>query len=375
MQKIMKNILIIICMLIVSTITVNAKDQDVSITKINCSNMDGGELNENLGVKVNGLNIDVEDSYFSKVGDYTKCTLEITNDSKEEIKMDSSSISNLSDDYITYELVHKDSDIIKVGKSASYELNIIYKKEYEEEKEINQVMQINLSGDSNITNPNTASTILILIGIILIVLIITLTVYKNKKLSSLIGLLILSGILVIPSAQALTSITIQLQNKIIIGKEKHHIYNIMNGLTIAENEMNSYDLSKASCRQEFRVIENDPTNTKYYVCTGQIIKDLGTYHTNTQVELSSYKNNYLYGCQRQENQIVCKGIEKGEVTYWSYGTEYNSEYQENDKETMNFTNGLADDLWKEKGYFIFVVPNTFTMPNHDIYFYLQIMPA
>lgn len=374
MKKVVKSIVLAMFIFMISITGVSAKELDVSITKVDCSNMNNGVVKDKLKAEIKDLAITVEDSKFSKVGDYTKCELEITNQSKDEIVVDTASISNLSNDFVNYNLTSADNNTkITSGKTKTYQLTIDYKKEYDKDTVLDNVVELKLHGKNNtLINPQTASTLFILSGIVLIAIIVTLVVLltNDKTRNKIVSLIVLGILITIPTVQALTNVTISLKNKIIIEVPGYHVYyKVMYGGThIPEHELKNYDLNQTECDYEnYGLIEGDETNTKYYYCDEPIIYG-GKYKEGIQVELQSQEVYYFNDCEEKEGYWLCRNPLKENITYWDYEVRYNPTYKATDKDIMNFMNGLSYDGWDKYEEFRVEVPNTFTMPDHDVFF-------
>ena len=174
------------------------------------------------------------------------------------------------------------------------------------------------------------------------------------------------SIITIPSVMALTSITIALNNKIIIEIEKYHVYYAIDNVFISENEKSNYILDEAECWEKPIYLSDDPSKTAYLYCDN-VVMDFGAYKPNTRVELTNIEFIDVWNCEEQENQFLCNLKEIYTIDYWRYDREYYGEYRDDDIEIMNFKE-LLYDYWKDYGDFGFYIPNEFTMPNHDVYF-------
>jgi hypothetical protein len=385
MKKLFKITIVGVVLLLFSAINVQAEDS-VTITKVSCSNMYGGVLNNNLSATTSGLNIKVDDSHFINTGDYTKCVLEITNNSKDVVAVDSKSISNLSNDNISYELTSEGDNSIAISKSATYDLNINYRKEYTEDKVLDNVVEIKLSGNTPASNPSTLTPLYITLGIILIIVMATvIVVIVNKNgIKTMLILLIVLSIVGIPTVKALTQVTIKVENKIIIEYPEYHVYYQYDLDFIDSTTLSQYDTTKTICNKDsagnYITYEYEPAPanatsyktegyamesvTEYYSCS-TLVKDLGKYKVGSQVSLVSQERLHLSNCVASSTGYTCSSKASYELGNWIYIKLTN---YDNDKTTMNFTNGLSYDNWDEYGVFHFNTPNSFTMPDHEVTF-------
>jgi hypothetical protein len=194
---------------------VYAATNDVKISNVTCSNLYDGVLKENFNAEIDGLSISVDDSYFKKEGDYLNCQIEITNNSGEYVSIDSESISNKTNDNITYSITQDGENVITNGNSKIYTLDIKYTKKYTESKNIDNNVEIKLSYDS-LENPNTGiNNIYIICSLGILIIILGLLILLNQK-KHIFSLILISMLLITTTVYAITQITITLNNKIII---------------------------------------------------------------------------------------------------------------------------------------------------------------
>ena len=114
----------------------------ISISNISCENKYNGTVRSDFNVVVDGLSVKVDDTYFDDAGDYLRCELEIVNNSSDEVTINEESISNMTNENISYTLSHNGDNLIAVGDTKTYTLNVEYLKEYSESQEIDNNVEI-----------------------------------------------------------------------------------------------------------------------------------------------------------------------------------------------------------------------------------------
>ena len=160
-----------------------------------------------------------------KVGDYITYNVKVKNDSKNDFLLDKNSI-NINADYLDYSLLTEDK-IIKSGEEKTVQLKIIYKTEVDDSKFVNgkyienknMVLSLGNGNKKEVTNPVTNNNWLIIaLGIILVIQVL-LYVIHEKNLSKMNLLLLIFGLLIIPSGvYAICNCEITVDSKVEIDK-------------------------------------------------------------------------------------------------------------------------------------------------------------
>lgn len=120
----------------------------ISISNINCENKYNGNVRSDFSVVVDGLSVKVDDTYFDDAGDYLRCELEIVNNSSDEVTINEESISNMTNENISYTLSHNGDNLIAVGGTKTYTLDVEYLREYSESQEIDNNVEIKMAGET-----------------------------------------------------------------------------------------------------------------------------------------------------------------------------------------------------------------------------------
>jgi surface protein len=121
----------------------------ISISNISCENKYNGAVRSDFNVVVDGLSVKVDDTYFDDAGDYLRCELEIANNSSDEVTINEESISNMTNENISYTLSHNGDNLIAVGGTKAYTLDVEYLKEYSESQEIDNNVEIKMAGETD----------------------------------------------------------------------------------------------------------------------------------------------------------------------------------------------------------------------------------
>lgn len=353
--------------------------EDAKITSTTCTSMTGGTVNSSHNVTIDGLDLAVNDVTFEDVGDYLKCEIVIINNSDDELSVDLESISNKSDEYITYSLTTNDVNKITNGESKKYNLDIEYIKEYEESKTIDNSIVIELSG-GKIDNPATGSSSFVLMIVVLLIGAVLLIIYGKKNCKPLFMLVLV--FVLIPMAYALTKITINMTCRIVIDTtEKYEVGYIVYD-TIKKSEKDNYEIfdfdkfgvDSTECytitgHDDYEVCAILSYTKKYAAGENVTLQDTVTYHafndSGELVEQTVSMNNTLQSnlWDYDYDDTVATTLKRNLYMYWVYLKDINPY---DDASSMNFT-GSKDDYWSY-GFIFLYSNNSFTMPSHNVYF-------
>ena len=230
--------------------------EKVTIQSIQFSKKNG-EVVEKSPPSVEGRQINL-DLKMINVDDFIEYKMVVKNDSGEDYELDKTSLSADSD-YIVYSLESiEDSTIIKAGESKEVMLRVRYKNEVEENSFVNGVYRdnknlvVNLASDnssaSTLKNPNTGVKEYLIITFMFIICGFLFVVFKNKRYSKLMILLI--GVFLIPmSVYAVCKCELKVDSKVEIVAEKEFVwkdcsytFNVkyINGMTFDDFYNSSY---------------------------------------------------------------------------------------------------------------------------------------
>ena len=196
---------------IISSITMKGKSDNVE------------ELSE---ATVNGKNINLNLS-MSELGDNIEYKFVVENDSNEDYELDKTSI-NLNTDYVNYSFETEDnSNVVKAKSSKNVTLRVEYKNEVPEDQfengtyNDNKTMTVQLSNNISeaIKNPKTGVQSYILLLVILLLVSGSLyIVFKKKKYTKFLILIIGCGAIVPIGVYALCKCDINIESKVVINK-------------------------------------------------------------------------------------------------------------------------------------------------------------
>ena len=337
----------------------------------------------------NGLLMDFDLSFKQK-NDYAKYKVIIKNDTNIEYKISNDTAFNKSD-HITYTydvegtLKPKGETIVYVTITYSKEVNeseLIDGKYQESNKAVIQL----LNKDGEVVNPNTGISIILLISTILLIVLFSTLLIKNKKK---VLLPIIITLLLIPTlvygAETLR-LTINVKVDILKGYKVKYVVDYEG--YFKSNELKQYDMSSAQCNKTYYIGDITEEN-KYTYCRNLMeTKDNTLYNPGARIELKNimlrqftleyYENNtWKKYCEEQSEDIfLCSEnipITNKTVSYWDYSIgprTYNPLGLNSDKVTMNFSSIFIDDWETYKSLYI-KAPATFTMPNHDVTFFVD----
>ena len=343
--------------------------------------------------KVDGLNISFDLS-FSKVNDYARYKLVISNPTNKDYEL-SKDLEFSTSDYISYTFEYDDGDsIILANKEKIMYITITYEKVVPAEALVDgkfietNKMSIGLSYASSTSmtekdekNPNTSIGIIALVVIaatISIICIVVLT--KTTKKRYIAPILIISLVLLPIGIHALEKLQINIDTKITIEEKYQVSYTYYTMLKESEksNYLYTTDLYNnldSSCIDTYYMVEGE----KYLYCEVYT----KSYHSvGEKVAIAPIKYIYIqthkYGsgasvmpiCEYDSelDYYTCPKEALHEDSYYKnefvYAKANNYEYQENDPEVLNITDYV--DWWDARGYISFEVPNEFTMPSHNV---------
>ena len=372
--------------------------------KVEIKSIDLVEKSENTTInsepKFNNLVMDF-DIAFKAQDDFVKYKVVVSNNTNVDYKISEDTSFNESQ-YMTYKYdVEKD---LKANDETIVYVTITYSKEIDSSKltngkysESNKAIVQLLDRNGNTVNPNTSSSIamiLINLFIVLFVSILLLIKLRNKKT---IPLVLILGLFLIPiTTKAIETLKLTINVNVEIEKgyrvdyllESDYIY-------LADEELKNWDMSDAVCDKAINITKNSITK-KYTYCEGNMIyKENKLYLAGEKVDLMNLKIRNFDLSEHDSDTGVPKhcsvdlndssilncdsNIEEHFYGYdhWRYdkdkSNEYNYPFFDNDKDVMNFSE-IAWDRWKEYKYIDMLAHASFTMPDHNILFrYIPLM--
>ena len=340
----------------------------------------------------NGLVMNFDLSFKQK-DDFVKYKVVVKNDTNIDYKIASDTSFNKSD-HITY--TYDVENVLKPKGEAVVYVTITYSNEVDPSELVNgmykeenkAVIQL-LNKDGNVVNPNTGINYIIIISILLTLIIITILLKKHKK-SVLLPIII--AVLLIPTlVYAIETLKLTINVKVEIKQAYKVGYMFNEKLAYTESELEQYNMSHADCDETYYLGEKTPEN-KYIICRDVLYEDNKLYaegeivNTNTTItglkriiEKDYQADPEILYCQEESAGIyICDDrattVEKP-INTWSYqeGVNTSDGYisLSSDILTMNFSN-ITRNNWNSYDADIEISRNgTFTMPNHNVLFFLN----
>lgn len=372
------NFLIILFLLFVSILFVSSVKalDDGEIESVSCKSMTGGVKNNLHNTTLNKLNINVDAVTFESVGDYLTCEVTIKNNTDEKLSVDLESISNKSDDYITYSLTTDGENKIDENGSKKYTLDIEYIKNYDSDKTIDNNITIELSG---IDNPTTGGSNFIIMISVLLIGAVLLIIYGKKKGKPIFMLGMI--FIFITVVYALTKVTINLDNKIIIDNKYAVYYSYYNYIPVDKVESERDNYYKLETAYDECMNWYSENNTDNYsdseikeICTEELSDSKETINGKDyyQVYVTSKENSYKAGDTvtmvdyevTDDNGNTVNLIDSNIYYNWEYSTSDSSELKNME---FSYYNHAYYEI--EDEYYIRVrLPSSFIMPKHDVTF-------
>lgn len=182
-------------------------DKNSNVSEIEEATAKGKNINLMLGM--------------SEVGDNIRYKIVVKNDSNEDYILDKNSI-NISSKYMDYIIESDDNNIVKKKSSKTIYLKVNYSNPVPAESfengtfndEIN--MKVNLSTNENIINPNTGIKYILYISLIVLIMIGMFIIFKKKRLSKLMILIIGISLFIPITTYALCRCDISIRSEVFI---------------------------------------------------------------------------------------------------------------------------------------------------------------
>ena len=408
MKRIKFLLFTLIIMMFISVVDVNAAGVSIKNIKLVDHTGNTTEINEPI---LNGLTINF-DLAFGNIGDTATYEVVLNNPTNKEYEINTEKKFSGSN-YISYSYELKDK-MNRIKANSEVTLNIIIKYEHAvpPEKLVNgQYVEKNDLGISllNESNPNTFNNILGIVFIIILLIICTLIIKFTKDKELFIVLFILLSLPTI--VFALERLKITINTKITVG-EMYNVYYFV-GYNIKASDLNDKDYVYDNC-VKVPIKQGDSDFENYMACNYIFKKDPKSYFDGQRVKVEPLY--YLKYDENEENSFTCSGespyvllhntkIEN--MMYFCYepdsefanqisgsnnemtkifNTCNNEEFNKmNFQSTVDYTNFLNQNVTAEEAELEFEylrqqgmhitilnLPNEFTMPAHDLYFFSEV---
>ena len=337
----------------------------------------------------NGLVMDFDVSFKQK-DDFAKYKVIVKNDTNIDYKIASDTSFNKSE-HITY--TYDVENVLKPKGEAIVYVTITYSKEVDPEeltdgmyKEENKAIIQLLNKEGEIANPNTGVNSIIIISLLLLVLLISTVMIKKKK-KVLVPIII--SILLIPTiVYAVETLKLTINVKVQI-ESGHKVSYVINTPGVFKNEeLEEYNIERSDCKKTYYIGDMTEEN-KYNYCETTISRtDDKFYKSGERVTIKDFSVNritteklvngqWVYYCEEQEPKVyLCDNdtpIYPDQLDRWGYSIgprTNNPNGLDSDKETMNFSS-IHYDEWETYKRLTVDAQETFSMPEHDVVFYIN----
>ncbi len=364
--------------------------------KVGIKSIELVEKSENTTInsepKFNNLEMNF-DVAFKAQDDYVKYKVVVSNNTNVDYKISEDTSFNDSS-YMTYKYdVEKD---LKANDETVVYVTITYSKEIDSSKlaegkysESNKAIVQLLDRNGNTVNPNTSSSIVMILINLFLVLFVSILLLIKFKGNKVIPMILILGISLLPiTTKAIETLKLTINVNVEIEKGYEVDYLTETDIYLTDDELKYWDMSNATCDKTLNIVDGSNV-TKYTYCNGTIIyKDSNSYFAGDIVELKSLKlrgfdfgahdpSINMYDCcsnSFNDSVVTCDSRAKeilDDFDYWYYGKKYSNQYNypffDTDKDIMNFSK-IDDDEWNEYNIVSLQTPVSFTMPDHDVLF-------
>ena len=344
--------------------------------------------------KFNNLVMDF-DIAFKAQDDFVKYKVVISNNTDIDYKVSEDTSFNDSP-YMTYK--YDVENELKSNDETIVYVTITYSKTIDSSKlsngkysESNKAIVQLLDEEGTLVNPNTSSSIVMILINLCIVLFVSLLLFIKSRNKNTISLVLILGLSLIPiTTYAVETLKLTINITIEIEKGYRVDYAMYTGVYLTDEELKDWDVSHAKKGNTLSIEDGLNTNiyTYYYGVllyksnelhyAGEKVdlkflkhRDFDTYGYNSSTgnyeEFCSYDSDTnIYTCDSRTKEYYVEG---GDFWYYSeyYSNEYNYPFFDTDKGVMNFSK-CNDSDWNDYQRLSFYVPASFTMPDHDVLF-------
>ena len=350
----------------------------------------------NTEPKFNNLEMNFDVAFKAK-DDYVKYKVVVSNNTSVDYKISEDTSFNDSP-YMTYKYdVEKD---LKANDETVVYVTITYSKEIDSSKlaegkysESNKVIVQLLDKNGNTVNPNTSSSIVMILINLFLVLFVSILLLIKFKGNKVVPMMLVLGLSLMPiTTKAIETLKLTINVNVEIEKGYEVAYFVYDSVFLTEDELKEWHLSDATCDGILNVMDGSSTK-KYRYCQGEdaiIYKSSKLYSSGEKVDLNKIKIRHFDLSEYDSDTGVPKHCsvdlndssilncdsnikeQLEEINYWYYDkpslSSHNYPFFETDKDIMKFSE-IDDDSWLgEYGYLGLKVPVSFTMPNHDVLF-------
>ena len=342
--------------------------------------------------KFNNLVMDF-DIAFKAQDDFVKYKVVVSNNTNVDYKISEDTSFNESQ-YMTYK--YDVENELKSNDETIVYVTITYSKTIDSSKlsngkysESNKAIVQLLDEEGTLVNPNTSSSIVMILINLCIVLFVSLLLFIKSRNKNIISLVLILGLSLIPiTTYAVETLKLTINVNVEIEKGYRVAYYTGLGVYLTDEELKDWDMSNTICYGIFNV--NDGLNTKKYTyCNRGIYIDSKIYLAGERVDLKGFERRYIQlggydsnmnwdeyciADSNDNNVFTCDSrVEENIQTpdYWWYDKEYSNKYNypvfDSDIDVMNFSSASTNS-WTKYNYVNFELPVSFTMPDHDVLF-------
>ena len=361
--------------------------------KVEIKSIDLVEKSENTTInsepKFNNLVMDF-DIAFKAQDDYVKYKVVVSNNTNVDYKISEDTSFNESQ-YMTYK--YDVENELKANDKTIVYVTITYSKTIDSSKltngkysESNQAIVHLLNKNGEVVNPNTASTISMILINLFIVLFVSILLFIKFRGNKTIPLVLILGLFLIPiTTKAMETLKLTINVNVEIEKGYEVAYFVYDSVFLTDDELKNWIVSDGACDYTLNIVDGSNTK-KYNYCSRGIYIDSKLYSVSDKVNLKTIKirdfdlseydsdTGVPKHCSEDSNDsniLNCDSNIKeqfNDISYWFYTKTYSDRYPffETDKEVMNF-NKIKNDYW-HLGYLGIESSASFTMPDHNVAF-------
>ena len=343
--------------------------------------------------KFNNLEMNFDVAFKAKE-DYVKYKVVISNNTSVDYNISENTSFNDSP-YVSYKYdVEKN---LKANCEAIVYVTIIYSKEIDSSKladgkysESNKAIVQLLNENGKVVNPNTSSSVVMILMNLFIVLFVSILLFIKFKYNKTIPLVLILSLFLIPiTTYSVETLKLTINVNVEIEKGYEVAYFVYDSVFLTDDELKNLIVSDGACDGTLNIVDGSNTK-KYNYCSRGIYIDSKLYSVSDKVNLKTIKIRHFDLSEYDSDTGVPKHCsvdlndssilncdsnikeQLEEINYWYYDkpslSSHNYPFFETDKDIMKFSE-IDDDSWLgEYGYLGLKVPVSFTMPNHDVLF-------
>ena len=343
--------------------------------------------------KFNNLEMNFDVAFKAKE-DYVKYKVVISNNTSVDYNISENTSFNDSP-YVSYKYdVEKN---LKANGEAIVYVTIIYSKEIDSSKladgkysESNKAIVQLLNENGKVVNPNTSSSVVMILMNLFIVLFVSILLFIKFKYNKTIPLVLILSLFLIPiTTYSVETLKLTINVNVEIEKGYEVAYFVYDSVFLTDDELKNLIVSDGACDGTLNIVDGSHTK-KYNYCSRGIYIDSKLYSVSDKVNLKTIKIRHFDLSEYDSDTGVPKHCsvdlndssilncdsnikeQLEEINYWYYDkpslSSHNYPFFETDKDIMKFSE-IDDDSWLgEYGYLGLKVPVSFTMPNHDVLF-------